>query len=313
MEKENVSPSVLNKRDTNRADARNSLTAEREKTNQSIISTMTTLLNQERKIADTKLSAERSQMDLEVRNAEGLLSSEINEHLKTKTSLTTRDEFLAIVSHDLKNPIGAAYSCADILLTDSSYKDMDPGMRSWIEFIKRNIGTSLRLISDLLDMERIAEGKLQINTGKYEINQIIKESLESFIYIAAAKNILLHSVAPRISEAVSCDRDRIMQVLSNLIGNALKFTPSGGVISLNAKVTRDDIEISVHDTGTGISKDQQTHVFNRFVQLKSKDRSGLGLGLYISKMIIETHQGRLWLDSEIGKGSTFYFSLPRNK
>jgi len=102
-----------------------------------------------------------------------------------------------------------------------------------------------------------------------------------------------------------------MQVLSNLIGNALKFTPSGGSITLNANLGETEGEVSVCDTGPGIPEGKKDYIFDRFAQLRSKDRTGLGLGLYISKMLIEAHHGRLWVESKVGEGSTFYFAIPR--
>ena len=107
-----------------------------------------------------------------------------------------------------------------------------------------------------------------------------------------------------------CDGDRISQVLSNLLGNALKFTPQDGTISLGVLKTKEGIEISISDTGPGIPDDQMVKIFSRFTQINNKDRSGLGLGLYISKMLIEAHQGRIWVTSVPANGSTFTFILP---
>ena len=106
------------------------------------------------------------------------------------------------------------------------------------------------------------------------------------------------------------DRDRILQVLSNLIGNALKFTPNGGTIALSARKQETHVEISVTDNGPGIPEQDTGQIFERFSQLKINDRRGLGLGLYIAKWIVEAHQGRIWVTSELGRGSTFTFTLP---
>ncbi len=269
------------------------------------------VLGQEREQTDKNLLAERSRADSEVHVASNLLSDEIAEHSKTKVSLTTRDEFLAIVSHDLKNPIGAISICADMLLEDSSYKEMNSQITHWIQFIKRNADTSLRLIADILDMERIAEGKLKLNLKQQCIGHIIRESMLSFVHAASAKTVLLRAMPSNISGDVVCDHDRIMQVFSNLIGNALKFTPAGGSIILETYLGKTEVEVSVRDTGPGIPDDMKDYIFDRFAQLRSKDRTGLGLGLYISKMLIEAHQGRLWVHSKVGEGSTFSFALPR--
>jgi signal transduction histidine kinase len=268
-------------------------------------------LEQEREKTDENLSVERTRTDSEVQEHSILLSAEIAEHLKTKTSLTSRDEFLAIVSHDLKNPIGAASSCAEMLLEDAAYKGLDPEVRTWIQFIKRNNDTALRLINDLLEMEQVAEGKLQLKVGRHDIGRIIRESIESHAQLASSKSILLRLMPSDISGEVICDRDRITQVLSNLVGNAIKFTPEGGSITINANFSESELRVCVRDTGPGIPDNMKDKVFERFVQLASNDRRGLGLGLHISKMLIEAHLGRIWVQSKAGEGSTFFFALPR--
>ena len=269
------------------------------------------LLALEREQTDNNLLVERARTDSEVHLASSLLSDEIAEHSKTKISLTTRDEFLAIVSHDLRDPIGVISMYADTLMEHASYKKLDPDIKKWIEVIKRNAATSLRLIGDILDMECIAEEKLQLKLKQQSIGHIIRESVQSFVHSASAKAVVLSATPPNISGNVVCDHDRIIQVLSNLIGNALKFTPEGGSIILSTKLSEKEVEVSVRDTGPGIPEDKKDYIFNRFAQLGSKDRTGLGLGLYISKMLIEAHQGQLWVQSKIGEGSTFFFSLPR--
>jgi len=269
------------------------------------------LLEQERKLTDENLSAERTRTDSEVHRTTGLLSDEISEHSKTKISLTTRDEFLAIVSHDLKNPIGAASMCAEMLLEDPAFREFGTEARNSIELIKRNIDTSLRLIADLLDMERIEGGKLQLTLKQYDIGQIFQEVIEGFAQVALANTVELRTVSSVLSGEVFCDKDRVMQVLSNLIGNALKFTPKGGSITLGAVFNEDSVQVSVCDTGPGIPEEKRLKIFERYAQLGVNDRVGLGLGLYISKMLIEAHHGRLWVSSKPGNGSTFNFTIPR--
>ena len=269
------------------------------------------LLEQERKLTDKNLSAERTRTDSELQHTTGLLSDEVSEHTKTKISLTTRDEFLAIVSHDLKNPIGTASMCAEMLLEDPAFLILGTEARKSVELIKRNIDTSLRLIADLLDMERIEGGKLQLKLEKYSLSQIIHEAIDSFAQAALAKNVLLKSVQTDIPSEVFCDKDRIMQVLSNLIGNALKFTPGSGTISVEIAFNETEFQVSVCDSGPGIPEEKRLQVFERYAQLGVNNRVGLGLGLYISKMLVEAHQGRLWVSSKFGEGSTFNFTIPQ--
>lgn len=269
-----------------------------------------TLIDQERKLTDKNLSIERSQSDLEVIRNTGLLTDEISEHSKTKFSLTSRNEFLAIVSHDLRNPIGAASSCAEMLLEDSTFNNISPEVKNWIAFIKRNVDVSLRMIADLLDVERMALGKLQLKLEKQSLGQIIRQSVESFAHPASVKNVLLRAVPSSDTDEATCDHDRILQVMSNLIGNALKFTPEGGTITIHVSRKKNMMEISIEDTGPGIPEAKLDKIFERCEQLRSNDRTGLGLGLYISKMIIDAHEGKIWASSKPNEGSTISFNIP---
>ena len=122
--------------------------------------------------------------------------------------------------------------------------------------------------------------------------------------------MLLRFTPSNIINEVVFDSDRITQVLSNLVGNALKFTPEGKSINIGAVQIESGIQVFVQDTGPGIPEEKLNCIFDRFAQLGSKDRSGLGLGLYIAKMLIEAHHGQLWVDSKVGDGSTFYFTIP---
>ena len=271
-------------------------------------------LSKERGETDENLSRERQGTDSQAQRHSELLAHEQSLHSQTKADLTTRDEFLAIVSHDLRNPIGTIVSFANLLLRDSSSAQIDAQTKKWVEVINRNAKTSLRLIGDILDMERFAEGKLELQVAQFDIQDLIEESVESFSRVAAENHILLRALpSANISAVGVCDRDRIAQVLSNLIGNALKFTPSGGSVTLRVQQTEDELNVSVSDTGPGIPIEQQRRIFDRFAQITNKDRRGLGLGLYISKMLIEAHQGQLRVVSTPGAGSNFSFTLPKQR
>ncbi len=287
------------------------LAIEKERELKSVLASQ--VLEQERRLTDDNLSTERIRTDAEVHRTSGLLSDEISEHSKTRISLTTRDEFLAIVSHDLKNPIGVASLCAEMLLDDPVFRELGTKARDSIQLIKRNIDISLRLIADLLDMERIEGGKLQLVLKKYDLGKILQEVLESFAPLARTKSIELRIASSHLSSEIFCDKDRVGQVLSNLIGNALKFTPKGGAITVGAVLSTDAVQVSVSDTGPGIPEEKKLQIFERYAQLKVNDRVGLGLGLYISKMLVEAHEGRLWVSSKPGEGSTFNFTIPHPK
>ena len=268
------------------------------------------LFKTERLRTDKDLTEERIQIDEEVQRAVEELSEEQTAHIATRTALTTRDEFLAIVSHDLKNPLGSISMTAQLLLTSPLYASADQQIRQFIETMGRSAGEALRLIGDLLDMERIANGKLDLQIKGHNVFEIIKESLNAFQIPATTKGLSIGMADTEPDVMAMCDRDRITQVLSNLIGNAIKFSPHGGSIGLAAVLKKNDIQISVTDTGPGIPENMLKTIFERFWQIGKHDRRGLGLGLYISKMIVEAHKGRLWAESRIGKGSSFHFTLP---
>ncbi len=269
------------------------------------------LVSLERQTTDKNLSTERAETDREYNLSEILLTAEKTAHLSTKSALTTREEFVAIVSHDLKNPIGAILSASELLLEDSSMTQAGEDTKRCLELIQRNAKTSLRLISDLLDMERIVGGKIQLHTAPHKVSQLVSEVVESYDHAAAAKKIELKSNIIKNDTLINCDKDRVTQVLSNLIGNALKFTPEKGSVTLTTEENQDEIKVTIKDTGPGIPEDQKSHIFDRFAQIGNKNRSGLGLGLYISKTLIDSHHGKIGVTSASGKGSEFYFTLPK--
>lgn len=268
------------------------------------------LLERERAATNESLLHERLRVDSEVRHSVDQLAAEKLAHAQTKIALTERDEFLAIVSHDLRNPIGSISSCADMLLEGHLFP-LDDEVKKWIEFIKRNADSSLRLISDLLDIERMAKGKFTFQLSKVRLFDLIKETIERYTHDAVAKSILLKVNPPPDDGVVIGDPGRIQQVLGNLVENGIKYTNEGGTIVIRVHETENDVIVSVKDTGSGISDDEVEHVFERFSQVHKLERRGLGLGLHISKAIIEAHGGKIWVDSKLGVGSTFYFCLPK--
>jgi signal transduction histidine kinase len=278
-------------------------------------------LRVERETSDEAIDAERFRADAateigrthhqaSAKSSADLLSREQESHRKTKTALTTREEFLAIVSHDLRNPLNHISMAAQNLLEGP---DDPEEVKAIASSINRSAGEMLRLIQDLLDIERIAIGKLILHYEKHDISEMIKEVVRDFQGDAAAKEIALTAKPESGCGEVVCDRSRVVQVLSNLIGNAIKFTPAKGQICVSCAQTgpeRKDLQVSVSDTGAGIAPEKIKTIFERFSQIGSQDRRGIGLGLYIAKMMVEEHPGRIWVESKLGEGSTFHFTLP---
>lgn len=269
------------------------------------------LLGRERQETDKNLLDERDKTDRHTDQSSALLSNALKSHLDTKGHLTSHSEFLAIVSHDLRSPIGAVSTCAEMLLEITDEKVLSPKARHWVQFMKRNADTAIRLIVDLLDMERIAEGKLQLGLETHCVGEVIREAVESFVHAAASKGVLLRNIPENFSEKMVFDRDRITQVMTNLVGNALKFTPEGGSIAVSVLVGERNLRVSVKDTGPGIPENRKVQIFKRLAQIETRDRRGLGLGLHISKMLVEAHHGTIGVNSVEGQGSEFYFEIPR--
>jgi signal transduction histidine kinase len=261
----------------------------------------------ERLRADAATEKGRSHYQASAKSSAELLSQEQERHQETKAALTTREEFLAIVSHDLRNPLNNISMAAQNLLEEP--KDI----KELASSIKRSAGEMLRLIEDLLDVERIAVGKLTLHIEEHDVSEIIKQAVEQLQGAAASKGVTLEAEPQDVCGYVVCDRSRAMQVLSNLIGNAIKFTPAKGQICVSCQRTGPEgkeVQISVSDTGEGIAPEKIKTIFERFSQIKNQDRRGIGLGLYIAKMMVEEHPGRIWVESKLGEGSTFHFTLP---
>ena len=167
-----------------------------------------------------------------------------------------------------------------------------------------------RLIQDLLDVKRMESGHLSVDTCSVPVATLLAESADSLRPLAAAAALDLLVDAPSTLPRVMADRHRMHQVLSNLIGNAIKFTPRGGTITLRGEAAANEVRVTVADSGPGIPAEQLPHIFGQFWQGTRTDRRGIGLGLAIAKGVVEAHHGRIWVESTLGAGSTFFFTLP---
>ena len=222
-------------------------------------------------------------------------------------ALRAREEVLAIVSHDLRNPLNAVTLAASLLkMSELSVDD-----REQIDTIDHSAKRMSRLIADLLDVTRLEGGKrLPIEPTRVDVRSMLGEAYELFKAQAVAGSITLQSKKAEGVPDVYADRHRVLQVLSNLIGNAMKFTPEGGVISFAAELRRDEVLFTIADSGPGIEKRHLEDIFSPYWQAKRAERLGAGLGLPIAKGIVEAHGGTIWVESEPGKGTKFTFTLP---
>jgi signal transduction histidine kinase len=214
---------------------------------------------------------------------------------------------LAVVAHDLRNPVHTV-SMAASLLAELPLGEADRKKQQAI--IQRSARTMDRLINDLLDVSKIEAGTLAVAPRPVSAASIVRETQEAFAPLASDRGITFTCDAAQELPVVAADHDRLMQVLSNLVGNALKFTPAGGRVCLSAAVVDDFVRFSVEDSGSGIAAADLARVFDRFWQKQRATRSGAGLGLAIAKAIVTAHHGNIWAESTEGRGSTFHFTIP---
>jgi light-regulated signal transduction histidine kinase (bacteriophytochrome) len=218
-----------------------------------------------------------------------------------------RDHVLSVVSHDLRNPLSV------ILLGTDSLKD-ELGKSALLRSMELAGRRMRSLIEDLLSLTQLEAGTYRLHKTEVGADELLREVLELCQPLAAAKPVSLEAPRPLAPYRLWCDRERLLQVFSNLVGNALKFTPAGGHVSLDVTARDGEAVFVVADDGPGIPDEALPHVFDRFWQATrspEERRQGAGLGLSIVKGIIEAHGGRVWVDSRLGEGSRFYFSVPR--
>jgi signal transduction histidine kinase len=220
-----------------------------------------------------------------------------------------RDEVLAIVSHDLRNPLNVISLAASRLQRPHSTVEGDV-WRKQLEIIRRSADRAVHLIQDLLDATKVDAGRFTVEQRLEEVGGLLDEAVELHRPLAEARSLRLERQVEDGLPPVMADRGRVLQVFSNLIGNALRFTPAGGSITLEARREGQAVRISVVDTGPGIPSEYLPHLFERFWQAKEGAREGAGLGLPIARGIVEAHGGRIDVASAPGRGSTFSFTLP---
>jgi signal transduction histidine kinase len=223
-----------------------------------------------------------------------------------------KDDFISTVTHELRTPLTAVRSLAEILHTHPKI-DAEQ-LESFTGIIIKESERLIRLVSQILDYEKIESAKLDWAIASLDLKEVVNDAVISTQQLTVEKNIAIDLDLAENAPAVSGDRDRLVQVMVNLISNAVKFcNPDGGMIVIRLRVVDHRLRVEVHDNGLGIKPEDQAEVFEPFRQIKNPTQgrpTGTGIGLTITKRIIDFHHGRIWVDSEPGKGTIFSFELP---
>jgi len=229
---------------------------------------------------------------------------------EAQNAIRVRDDLLGIVSHDLRNPLCLIILHAASLLKKPELAGVGASARKQLEGIRRSAERMTRLIQDLLDSASIDAGHVSVEPQNVAIKPLVDEVIETFEPLAAGKPLRLEVKIAGDIPAVFADPVRLLQVLTNLMSNAVKFTPAGGCVCVCAERQGEYVKFTVGDTGPGIPEAELPHLFDRFWQARRTAGLGTGLGLFISKGLVETQGGRLWVESVMGRGTKFSFTLP---
>jgi signal transduction histidine kinase len=229
--------------------------------------------------------------------------------VKLKELDEMKDNFISSVSHELKSPLSYIKGYIDLLVSEN--RTLSETHRTYFDIIEQNIARLSDFISDILDIAKIKAGRFGIEKKSCDLRKMAANVADLCMPAAVQKKITIDVAVPDSITPAGCDEVKITQVLANLAGNALKFTPGTGKITIGALDAGDHLEVWVQDTGIGIPKDKLGSVFDRFVQVKSLNVKGTGLGLAVVKGIIDAHGQKIWVESEPDKGAKFIFTLEK--
>ena len=226
-----------------------------------------------------------------------------------REAVQAREDVLAVVSHDVRNFLQSIKSGVQLLTRRSDR--LDEAMKTQIHSrLSSTVDLMSRVIADLLDMANIRNGRIAVAPRPEPVGEVLKEAIAVHEPLAEAKGVRLQMECAHPEDIVECDRQRILQVLANLLGNAVKFCGAGDTIVTTAqRIGNDEVQVSVRDTGPGIAVADLPLVFDPYFSGSADRQHGTGLGLFITRRIVEAHERRIWIESELGKGTTVHFTL----
>ena len=222
-----------------------------------------------------------------------------------------KSDFVANVSHEFKNPL-AIIKEGLAMVIERLFGEINVKQKNVLETAKNNIERLIRLTTDLLDISRIEAGVVKLKREKIEIGLLIDEIVANNNTEISKKQLTVKKDIPEDIGLLWADKDKITEVIVNILSNAIKYTPSGGNIAIKLSGTDNEMRFEISDTGAGIAKEDIDKLFNKFERIFAEKQEGTGLGLSIAKDIVELHKGKIWVESEIGSGSKFIFTLPRD-
>jgi PAS domain S-box-containing protein len=228
-----------------------------------------------------------------------------------QAAVTARDEMMGVVSHDLRNPVNAVKMLAAAILREGGEQPLPAVVSEHADVMLQAAKQMDALIQDLLDVSRIESGQMQLGPRVVSIQELIEQTSAILEPMADEAGVRISSTVPELLPEIDVDPERMLQVLSNLIGNAVKYSKANGEVLVSAVAEEDVIRVAIADSGVGIPEEELVRVFDRFWQSKRTNRSGAGLGLTIARGIVRAHGGRIWIESTLGVGTTVHFTLPR--
>src|SRR5919199_808229 len=250
---------------------------------------------------------ERLNQRLEESNRE---LNEANAQLRELSAM--KEEFLALTTHDLRSPLTVISGVINFF-TSGRLGDLTPEQRNMVSMMERNTQNLIELVNDLLDASKLESGTLRLDTASIDLRGLAEELRKQMLPLAREKEIALEERIPEDLPLLKADRAKLRRVLVNLVSNALKFTPKGGRVRVTAAREGGMVRASVSDTGVGIPPEDVRDIFDKYAQARSRatrSEKGTGLGLYITRQLVELHGGKIEVRSEVGRGSTFSFTIP---